>query len=75
MLDSIFKNITWNDYLEDEDIEFIKNLIKVCIDIVFYTIAVIVINSTSNFMISVTHKMFNLNHCCLSAIDKMLINL
>eukprot|EP00105_Crassostrea_gigas_P038003 XP_019922151.1 PREDICTED: deoxynucleoside triphosphate triphosphohydrolase SAMHD1-like isoform X4 [Crassostrea gigas] len=28
MLNSIFKNITWNDYLEDEDIEFIKNLIK-----------------------------------------------
>lgn len=25
----------WNDYLEDEDIEFIKNLIKVCIDIFF----------------------------------------
>lgn len=55
MLDSIFKNITWNDYLEDEDIEFIKNLIKVCIDIVFYMIAVIVINSTSDFIISVTH--------------------
>lgn len=34
MLDSIFKIITWNDYLEDEDIKFIKDLIKVCIDIV-----------------------------------------
>lgn len=28
MIDSIFKNITWNDYLEDEDIKFIKDLIK-----------------------------------------------
>lgn len=28
MLDSIFKNITWDDYLEDEDIKFIKDLIK-----------------------------------------------
>nr|XP_034335733.1 deoxynucleoside triphosphate triphosphohydrolase SAMHD1 isoform X1 [Crassostrea gigas] len=28
MLDSIFKIITWNDYLEDEDIKFIKDLIK-----------------------------------------------
>lgn len=36
MLDSIFKIITWNDYLEDDDIKFIKDLIKVCIDIVFF---------------------------------------
>lgn len=56
MLDSIFKIITWNDYLEDEDIKFIKDLIKVCIDIVFFnTKVVIVINSTSNYIISVTH--------------------
>lgn len=36
MLDSIFKNITWDDYLEDEDIKFIKDLIKVCTDLVFF---------------------------------------
>lgn len=38
MLDSIFKIITWNDYLEDKDIKFIKDLIKVCIDIGFFFI-------------------------------------
>lgn len=73
MIDSIFKNITWNDYLEDEDIKFIKDLIKVCIDIVFYTIVVIVINSTSNYIMSVTH--YILIHCNISAIDKILINI
>lgn len=55
MFNFIFKNIMWNDYLEDEDIEFIKNFIKVCIDIVFYMIVVIVINLISDFIILVIY--------------------
>lgn len=55
MFDFIFKNIIWNDYLEDEDIEFIKDFIKVCIDIVFYMIVVIVINLISNYIILVIY--------------------
>lgn len=36
MVDSIFESITWKDYLEKEDIKFIKDIIKVFIDFFFF---------------------------------------